>query len=116
MQSPAVRYYWHIYDTLKLQDSLLVKNFHKKDNSGSYLQLVTSKILRKEVINMSHYNLLSGHLGRKKKQEKVVKIFWFEMREDISAHVSGCEICERNRRPYRTARARIGNMTVGSPL
>lgn len=29
MQSPAVRYYWHIFDTLKLRDGLLVKNFHK---------------------------------------------------------------------------------------
>lgn len=117
MQSQAVRYYWHIFDTLKLQDGLLVKNFHKKDNSGCYLQLVTPKILRKEVINLSHDNLLSGHLGRKKTQEKVVKnFFWFEMREDISAHVSGCKICERNRRPYRAAKAKMGNMTIGSPL
>lgn len=38
--------------------------------------------MRKEVINLSHDNLLSGHLGRKKTHEKVVKnFFWFEMRE-----------------------------------
>lgn len=39
------------------------------------------------------------------------------MRENnISIHVSSCKICEKNRRPYRAAKAKMGNMTVGSPL
>lgn len=38
------------------------------------------------------------------------------MRDDISAHVSGCKVCKRNRIPYRAARTKMGNMTVGSPL
>lgn len=47
MQSLAVRFYWHIFDSLTIQDGLLVKYFHGKDNSGSYLQLVAPEILRK---------------------------------------------------------------------
>ena len=90
MQMPAIRHYWHIFDALQIRDGLLLKEFHKKDNSGSYLQFVTPKKLRKEVITLAHDNLLSGHLGRKKTQDKVSRnFFWFEMREDIAIHVAG---------------------------
>lgn len=38
------------------------------------------------------------------------------MKEDIAAHVSGCEVCEKNRKPYHKPRAGLGHMTVGAPL
>jgi hypothetical protein len=64
MQSRAVRYYWHIFDSFKILDGLLVKEFHNKDNF--HLQLVTPGKFRKEAMTLAHDNLLSGHLGRKK--------------------------------------------------
>jgi hypothetical protein len=117
MQSRAVRYYWHIFDSFEISDGLLVKRFHKRDNSGFHLQLVTPKKFRKEAMTLAHDNLLSGHLGRKKTQEKVSRnFFWFEMREDISAYVAGCKTCEKNRKPYKAPRAELGRMAVGAPL
>lgn len=54
-----------------------------------------------------------GHLGRKKTQEKVTRHFFcFEMRQDISAHVSSCKICEKNKRPNRATKAMMGNMII----
>lgn len=54
-----------------------------------------------------------GYLGRKKTQEKVTRnYFCFEMWEDISAHVSSCKICEKNKRPYRSTKAMMGNMII----
>jgi hypothetical protein len=91
--------------------------FIKKDNSGSHLKLVTPIIFRKEVMTLPHDNLLNGHLDKKKTQERVARnFFWFEIREDISIPVSRSKICEKNRRPYRAVKAKMGNMTVGSSV
>lgn len=117
MQSRALRYYWHIFDSLKIVDGLLVKEYHKRDNSGFHLQLVSPKKLRKEAMSLAHDNLLSGHLGRKKTQEKISRNFlWFEMKEDISTYIASCKVCQKNKKPYRSPRAELGQMTVGAPL
>ena len=44
-------------------------------------------------MTLSPDNLSSGHLGRKRTQEKVTRnFFWFEMREDTSTHKSSRKI------------------------
>ena len=52
-----------------------VKEFHKRDNSGFHLQLLTPKKFRIEAMSLAHDNLLSGHLGRKKTQERLSRNF-----------------------------------------
>ena len=46
----------------------IVKEFTKKDNSGSHKQLVTPVV---------HDTLSSGHLGRKRTHEKVTRNFFW---------------------------------------
>lgn len=68
-------------------------------------------------MSLAHDNLLSGHLRRKKSQEKISQnFFWFEMKDDISAYIASCKVCQKNRNPYRSPRAELGPMTVGTPL
>ena len=38
------------------------------------------------------------------------------MREDVSAYVAGCKACEKNRKPYKSPRAELGQMAIGAPL
>lgn len=38
------------------------------------------------------------------------------MKEDISAYIASCKVCQKNKKPYRSPRAELGQMTVGAPL
>ena len=73
--SPATRHYWLYWDSLTLVDGLLFRRFTKKDNTGSFLQLIVPRKLRDEVLQQMHNALLSGHLGQKKTREKVQQRF-----------------------------------------
>ena len=49
---------------------------------------------------------------RKHRKRSLEFFFCFEMREDISAHVSSCKICDKNKRPNRATKAMMGNMII----
>lgn len=38
------------------------------------------------------------------------------MKEDISTYIASCKVCQKNKKPYRSPRAELGQMTVGAPL
>lgn len=115
--SPATRHYWLLWDSLKLQDDVLYRNFHKKDGTGNYLQLIVPKSIRDEVLFQMHNSILSGHLGRKKTQEKTLqRYYWYQVREDVNTWLAKCDVCGAIKIPRSHAKAPLGQMGVGAPL
>ena len=116
-KSPEIRHYWNIWESLEINEGLLIKRFYKRDGSGSYHQLLVPKMLRCEVMRQMHNTLLSGHLGRKKTKERISqRFYWYEMREDIHNWVLKCDTCSSNKAPSKTPRAALGSLPVGAPL
>ena len=117
MESPETRHYWILWDSLKLVDGLLYKQFLKKDGTGEFLQFLVPKCLREEILQQLHSSLQGGHLGQKKTRERIQqRYFWFEMKIDINNWVLKCDACAANKKPTRTPRAPLGNMKVGGVL
>ena len=51
-------------------------------------------IIRFEVINYHHDDLLAGHFGIDKTKELVGrKYYWPSLRRDVKSHVRGCDVC-----------------------
>ena len=117
LESPETRHYWILWDSLRLVDGLLYKQFLKRDGTGDFLQFLAPKCLRAEIMQQLHNSLQGGHLGQKKTRERILqRYFWFEMKIDINNWVLKCDACAANRKPTHTPRAPLGNMKVGGVL
>ena len=45
--SPTTRHYWILWDSLEVQDVILLKTFFKRDHSGEYLQFIVPLSIRR---------------------------------------------------------------------
>jgi hypothetical protein len=115
--SAATHHYWHNWNLLVLQNGVLYRTFVKRDGTGSYLQLIVPRKLRKEVMHQMHNSILSGHLGEKKTREKSLqRFYWFGIRDDIKIWVMQCDECASIKTSTQQLRAPLGQMPVGCPL
>lgn len=117
LHSLATRHFVQSWDALVLKNGILMRNFHKKDGSGSFLQLITPKKLQKDILYQMHNGILSGHLGRKKTREKLLqRYYWHGVREDIYLWIEQCENCGANKPPSCNPKAPLGSLNVGNVL
>ena len=117
MCSPATKHYYIQRNVLKITENVLIRQFVTRNGLTEYLQYVVPEKLKKEIMQHSHDNILSGHLGIKKTKEKVRRsYYWFEMREEITLYVNQCDVCARQRICNKPPRAPLGNMKVGGVM
>ena len=117
MESTETRYYLLLWESLRLIDGLVYREFHKKDGTGNFLQFLVPWLLRRDIMFQMHDSLQGGHLGQKKTRNKIQqRYFWFEMKVDINNWVLKCDICAANKTPNQTPKAPLGNMKVGGVL
>ena len=110
MESTETRYYLLLWESLRLIEG----EFHKKDETGKFLQFLVPQLLRKNIMFQMHDCLHGGHLGQKKTRDRIQqRYFWFKMKVDINNWVLKCDICAANKTPNRTPKAPLGNMKVG---
>ena len=115
--SAATRHYWHLWESIRIEDGLLFKQFHKRDGLGDYIQFLVPCEMKEEVLKNMHNSVMSGHLGKNKTKEKLVqRFYWYEMKEDIRIWISQCDICAANKPPQKSSRAPLGKMPVGGPI
>ena len=104
-------HYWLYWKTIFLEDGVMYRKFEHRDGSGLHIQLITPESLHKEVLQLSHGNRLSGHLGRRRTREWLIQNFyWFEVRSDCDLYVTVCDICQSIKRPTKTPKARLGEI------
>ncbi|MES9880687.1 MAG: reverse transcriptase domain-containing protein [Sedimenticola sp.] len=116
-QSPETRHYWVIWETLSLIKGVMHKTFTKLDGTGTYLQCVVPTRYQKEILHQVHNSLLSGHLGRKRTRQKLLKnYYWYNVKADVNNYIVKCDVCESDKPPLRTPRAPLGSLQVGAPM
>ena len=115
--SPEIRHYCNVWESLVLKNGLLFREFQKRDGSGKFLQFVTPRSMRNDILKQMHNVLLSGHLGAKKTREKTLqRYYWFEIREDVNLWVKKCDECAANKEPCKFPKAPMCSMRVGAPM
>jgi hypothetical protein len=115
--SPAVRHLLCNWVNLEVRDGVLFRKYYKKDATGTHAQMVVPQSMRTEVLTQMHNCLLSGHLGRKKTQEKLLqRFYWFGVRSDVANWVRKCDACGAIKTPSQHPRAPMGSLAVGGTL
>ncbi|CAH1257446.1 GIN1 [Branchiostoma lanceolatum] len=100
----------------EFRDGVLYRNWDRKDGLGPQLQLLLPRTFVSRVLTMVHDEPLGGHLGVDKTLAKLKSAFhWPGMRNDVTAHVSGCETCVRSKGGGRKHRGPMQPSVVGFP-
>ena len=114
---PEIRHYWSIFQSLTIQDEQLYKVNHRRDGTGSHLQILVPQNMREDVMFHMHNNIMSGHFGTKRMIAKVKQhYYWYEMSIDIKLWVARCDTCAANKLLPKTPKAPLGDMRVGASM
>lgn len=52
--SPAIRHYWHIWNSLCIVDNVLCKKFYRRCESDEHLQIIVPQSLRGTILKHMH--------------------------------------------------------------
>lgn len=72
--------------------------------SAVFHQVVVPSRLREVVLEAYHDHALGGHTGLGRLYERIMrKYYWPSLLKDATAHVKGCDICNKRKNPPRRA-------------
>ena len=65
--------------------------------------------LRKQVMELGHNAIFSGHLGRQATQQKILSnFFWPKIHSEVARWLKSCDICQRN-----VPHGKVGKLPLG---
>ena len=115
--APAIRHYWHLWNSLCIVNDILCKRFYSRGDNAEHLQIIVPQSLRSTVLNYMHNSLMGGHLGVNKTYGKLKqRIYWYEAKEDVLIWVRKCDTWAQNKPAQKTPKAHLGDNQVGGPM
>lgn len=95
---PEVQHLYAQKDSLELRNGILYRRFERADGTTLYYQLIVPRSLRTIVLDNVHSDVMSGHFGVQKTQEKLQKYaYWQGYKRDVETYVRRCVVCCRYR-------------------
>ena len=89
---------WSQAASYVIQKGVLYRKFERSDGISTFLQALTPKSLRLEMLKWCHDDLASGHQGTQRTQAKVQEnAYWPGWAEDVENYVRRCELCCKRR-------------------
>lgn len=77
------------------------KGWERKDNIVYWkgrICVPKHKVLRQDIIRHHHDSTVTGHPGRYKTAELVLRNYWWpRIQDDIWKYVEGCDLCQRTK-------------------
>ena len=113
-----LKYYWTIWDTLRIDKGLLVRITKlPHGNSAPIKQIIAPQEIRRRVLQSLHGSPTGGHVGRNKLFGRVrQRFFWVGYKEDTARWCKRCDQCARAKPGPPRKRAGLGHKSVGAPL
>ena len=79
-----------------MKNGLLYRKHQETKTGRSSNQLVVSKGLRQQVMSVNHESALSGHLGAKKTEVRILPNFsWPGLHQDVIRFCHSCDVYQR---------------------
>ncbi|CAC5376636.1 unnamed protein product [Mytilus coruscus] len=101
-----IRSLWSQFDSLELQEDIVVRRFNNLELNVAKLQAVIPMSERKQVLEYCHDTKYAGHLGIHKTREKIRQsYYWPGLQSDVRAYVASCNKCTRRNHPMKKNRA-----------
>ena len=116
-QSRDVWVLWNNFDSLKVVNDILCRNFEDSSTGQSFLQQVVPTILRPKILESIHSSTTAAHLGVTKTLEKLrARFYWPGHKKDVSVFVSSCLICQQRNSPKQKHRHSLVNWPPSFPF
>ena len=113
-QSKGVKDLWRYREQYFLDKEILWMRW--EGQQGVKNKLVVPMGMRELVMKEGHVNVMAGHFGVEKTQDKIKNsYFWPGMNGDIEVYVRGCLNCERSK-GGKKVRAQLESFVSGAPM
>ena len=93
---------------------------HRRVDKGTpseRLVLVVPRMMRADLLKLSHGDPSSGHMGINRCLERLQKrYYWPGMATEVQLWITECEICSRCRTPVLSKKAPMKSIEVGQPM
>ena len=111
--SPAVKFYWINRASFVFSQELM---WQRNPKTGD-MRLLVPAALRAEVLYVCHNILLSGHQGIDRTISRVKsRYYWHGMTKDVKKYVESCKVCNKHKKPTRTAKWEMAKYHAGAPM
>ena len=117
LASPAVKYFWLLRRQLVLISGVVY--YRQIDVLATQPEkvLVTPATLHRMLLEHCHDLPGAGHMGMNKTLERLKRYaIWYKMQDSCLVYVKGCQICNRQKKPHKKAKAPHVSYHAGSPL
>ena len=114
--SPALKVYWSKWNRLEIRNTLLYRRWENDQGDVTRLQLIVPFKRQREISKRLHGPMGAAHLGRKKTTELISRsMFWYQMADNIKFWIQCCDLCQRRKRPGKTAKTPMREYMSGYP-
>ena len=101
----------HATEVYKVEDSVLYRVFD--DGESKTKQIVVPKSLRQSVLHTAHDNIMAGHCGVRRTQQRVLLRFhWPQVGKDVREYCRTCDVCQKTIAKGRVHPVPLGKMPV----
>ena len=117
LASPAVKYFWLLRRQLVLISGVVY--YRQIDALATQPEkvLVTPATLHRMLLEHCHDLPGAGHMGMNKTLERLKRYaIWYKMQDSCLVYVKCCQICNRQKKPHKKAKAPHVSYHAGSPL
>ena len=115
---PVEKALWVQWLQLTLREGVLYRKYQDERYPSVLYQLVVPKILRREIFDSLHTELLSAHLGVAKTLESVrSRFYWPGYRNDVKLWIKRCKRCtEGKSSPQQHPKKALSQRLFGAPF
>lgn len=100
----------------KVKVQKISKRWHRiniSQNGEEVKQLLVPKCKRERVLRLAHASLMSGHLGIKKTEDRILSSFyWPSVSRNVKRWCKSCDLCQRTVLKGRVTKVPLGKMPV----
>lgn len=108
---------WGKWDTLSVQENLLVIKWVSEDGKTTAHRIVVPHSMQRSILHELHNQPTGGHLGFAKVWGKLQKRFyWLHMKDHLKEWLACCLQCAKRKGPHRKTKAPLQQYQVGEPL
>ncbi|CAG2211378.1 unnamed protein product [Mytilus edulis] len=112
-----LRSLWNQWNNLELRDGLIYRRFEDPATKIVKMQAIIPLSERKKVLQFSHVDKCSAHLGIHKTLAKIRQsYYWPELQNDARTYVNGCDKCAKRKSPQKSKRALMALVEANGPM
>ncbi|GBM75402.1 Transposon Ty3-I Gag-Pol polyprotein, partial [Araneus ventricosus] len=116
-ESPAIKRYWALWDSLHLKDGVLYRRWESDDGRSCRWQLILPKSRIPEVLRETHDSASGGHFGVMKTLSKTrERFYWDRLCADVEKWCRECHACGARKGPKTRTKGRLQRYNVGAPF